>query len=83
MSTLHVERMLQRIEVLLPEESELSKGRLLRGVLSSIDWAKASHTQLSDIPLRRDTQAPRLIASIPLIQRRGKHHSREEKSAFS
>ena len=44
---------------------------------------KASHTQLPDIPLRRDTQALRLIASIPLIQRRGKHRSREEKSAFT
>ena len=28
-------------------------------------------------------QALRLIASIPLIQRREKHHSREEKSAFT
>ncbi len=44
--------------------------------------AKASHTQLPDIPLRRDTQALRLIVSIPLIQRREKHCFREEKSAF-
>ena len=29
-----------------------------------------SHAQLSDMPLRSDTQALRLIASIPLIQRR-------------
>ena len=28
-------------------------------------------------------QAPRLIARIPLIQRKEKRHSREEKSAFS
>ena len=35
------------------------------------------------IPLRSDTQALRLIASIPLIQRREKHRSREEKSVFS
>ena len=40
------------------------------------------HAQLSDMPLRSDTQALRLIASIPLIQRREKHRSREEKSAF-
>ena len=36
-----------------------------------------------DIPLRSDTQALRLIASIPLILRREKHRSREEKSAFT
>ena len=35
-----------------------------------------------DIPLRSDTQALRLFASIPLIQQRGKCHSCEEKSAF-
>ena len=35
-----------------------------------------------DIPLRSDTQALRLIASIPLIQQRGKCHSCEEKSTF-
>ena len=34
------------------------------------------------IPLRSDTQALRLITSIPLIQRRGKCHSHEEKSTF-
>ena len=45
--------------------------------------AKASHTQLPDIPLRSDTQALRLIASIPLIQRREKHCFREEKSTFT
>ena len=44
--------------------------------------AKALHTQLPDIPLRSDTQASRFIVSIPLIQRREKCHSREEKSAF-
>ena len=32
-----------------------------------------------DMPLRSDTQALRLIANIPLIQRRKKYHSREEK----
>ena len=41
--------------------------------------AKASHAKLPDIPLRSDTQALRLIASIHLIQRRKKHRSREEK----
>ena len=51
-------------------------------VLSSIYSAKALHAQLPDMPLRRDTQALRLIARIPLIQRREKHRSREEKSAF-
>ena len=51
-------------------------------VLSSIQSAKASHAQLPDMPLRSDTQALRLIASIPLIQRREKCPSREEKSAF-
>ena len=45
--------------------------------------AKASHAKLPDIPLRSDTQALRLIASIPLIQRRKKHRSREEKSTFT
>ena len=52
-------------------------------VLPSIYSAKASHAQLSDVPLRSDTQALRLIASIPLIQRREKYCSREEKSAFT
>ena len=57
--------------------------RLLCGVLSSIYSAKASHAQLPDMPLRRDTQALHLIANIPLIQRGKKCHSREEKSAFT
>ena len=35
------------------------------------------------MPLRSDTQALRLIASIPLIQRREKYRSREEKSTFT
>ena len=56
--------------------------RLLCGVLSSIYSTKASHAQLPDMPLRSDTQALRLIASIPPIQRREKCHSREEKSIF-
>ena len=51
-------------------------------VLPSIESAKASHAQHPDIPLRSDTETLRLIASIPLIQRREKHHSREEKSTF-
>ena len=51
-------------------------------VQSSIESAKASHAQLPDIPLQSDAQALRLIASIPLIQRREKCPSREEKSAF-
>ena len=44
--------------------------------------AKASYAQPHDMPLGSDTEALRLIASIPLIQRREKHHSREEKSTF-
>ena len=52
-------------------------------VLPSIYSAKTSCAQLPDRPLRSDTQALRLIASIPLIQRREKHRSREEKSAFT
>ena len=44
--------------------------------------AKVSHAQLPDMPRRSDTQVLRLIASIPLIQRREKCPSREEKSAF-
>ena len=48
-------------------------------VLPSIYSAKASHAQLPDMPLQSDTQALRLIASIPLIQRREKHRYREEK----
>ena len=52
-------------------------------VLPSIYSAKTSLAQLPDIPLRSDTQALRLIASIPLIQRREKHCSREEKSTFT
>ena len=39
-------------------------------VLSSTYCAKTLHAQLPDIPLRSDTQALRLIANIPLIQRR-------------
>ena len=46
-------------------------------------YAKASHAQPHDIPLRSDTQALRLIVNILLIQRRKKHRSREEKSAFT
>ena len=38
------------------------------------------HAQLPDISLRSDTQALRFIASIPLIQRREKCPSREEKA---
>ena len=55
--------------------------RLLPRVLTSIQSAKASHAQLSDMPLRSDTQALRLTASAPLIQRREKCPSREGKSA--
>ena len=54
---------------------------LLPRALSSISSAKASRTQLPDMPLRSDTQALRLIASIPLILRREKCTSREGKSA--
>ena len=56
---------------------------LLPRVLSSISSTKASRTQLPDMPLRSDTQALRLIARIPLIQRREKYYSRGEKSAFT
>ena len=52
-------------------------------VLYSIYSAETSHAQLPDIPLRSDTQALRLIANTPLIQRREKCPSREEKSAFT
>ena len=45
--------------------------------------AKASHAKLPDIPLRSDTQALRLIASTPLIQRKEKCHFHEGKSAFT
>ena len=48
----------------------------------SLFSAKASHIQHPDIPLRRDIQALRRIASILLIQRRKKYPSREGKSAF-
>jgi len=57
--------------------------RLSPRVLYSIWSAKASDAQLSDIPLRSGTQALRLIASIPLIQRKEKHRSREGKSTFT
>ena len=50
---------------------------------ASIYSAIASPAQLPDMSLRRDTQALRLIARIPLIQRREKSPSREEKSAFT
>ena len=46
-------------------------------------FCKTTYAQLPDIPLRSGTQALRLIARIPLIQRREKHRSREEKSAFT
>ena len=45
--------------------------------------AKASHAQHPDISLRSATQAFRLIARIPLIQRREKCPSREGKSAIT
>ena len=44
--------------------------RRLPIVPPSIYCAKASYAQSHDIPLRSDTQALRLIARIPLIQRR-------------
>ena len=44
--------------------------------------ASRPYPALGDMPLRSDTQALRLIARIPLILRRGKCPSREEKSAF-
>ena len=53
---------------------------LLPGVPPAICCATVSHVQLPDTPLRRDTQALRLIASIALIQRKEKHRSREEKA---
>ena len=56
--------------------------RPLHRVLPAIYSAKASHAQPHDIPLQSDTQALRLITCIPLIQRRKKCRSREEKSAF-
>ena len=43
-------------------------------------FCKTTYAQLPDIPLRSGTQALRLIARIPLIQRREKHRSREEKA---
>ena len=55
---------------------------LLQRVPPAISCAKASHAQLPGMPLRRDTQALLRIARIPLIQRREKCPSREEKSAF-
>ena len=57
--------------------------RQLSRDLPSIQSAKAPHAQPPDMPLRSDTQALRLIARISLILRRGKCHSREEKSAFT
>ena len=53
--------------------------RLLPRVLPSTYCAKASRAQLSDMPLRSATQVLRLITRIPLIQRREKLPSREEK----
>ena len=53
--------------------------RLLPRVLPPTYCAKASHAQLFDIRLRRDTQALRLIARILLIQRWEKYPSREGK----
>ena len=57
--------------------------RLLSRALPSTNCAKASHAQLPAMHPRSDTQALRLIASIPLIQRREKCPSREGKSAFT
>ena len=59
------------------------EGRLLHRVQPSIYSAKVSHAQLPDMLLRGGMQALRLIARIPLIQRRKKWHSREGKSTFS
>ena len=52
-------------------------------VLYSIQSAKASHAKPPSISLRRETQALHLITRIPLIQRREKLRSREEKSTFT
>ena len=57
--------------------------RLLPRVLPSIQCAKASHAQLPDRSLLSATQVLRLIARIPLIQRREKCPFREGKSAFT
>ena len=56
---------------------------LLQRVPPAICSAAVSHAQLPDIPLRSDTQSLLRIARIPLIQRREKCPSREEKSAFT
>ena len=45
--------------------------------------AKASHAQLPDMPLQSDTQALRLIANIPLIQREKRVILVKKKSAFT
>ena len=57
--------------------------KLLQRVLPATYCTKASHAQLPDMPRRSDTQALRLIARIPLIQRREKCPSREGKSTFT
>ena len=56
---------------------------LLQRVPPAICCATVSHAQLPDIPLRSDTQSLLRIARIPLIQRREKCPSREEKCAFT
>ena len=44
--------------------------------------ARKTEVVYTIIALRSDTQALRFIATIPLIQQREKHRSREEKSVF-
>ena len=46
------------------------KGGALPQAVASASRGGASDAQLPDMPLRSDTQAVRLITSIPLIQRR-------------
>ena len=53
---------------------------LLPRVLPAIYCAKASHPQPHDIPLQSDTQALRLIASIPLIQQKEKRYLLKKKA---
>ena len=68
-------------EAVLSGDRAGEEGALPQAVASA-SRGGASDAQLPDMPLRSDTQALRLIASILLIQRREKCPSREEKIAF-
>ena len=90
----HINRRILSGGIVCPRESNTGSAYepILVSARTNIDCCRESYPLFRalrhlapsppDMPLRSDTQALRLIASIPLIQRKEKCPSHEEKSAF-